>query len=92
MTQELIRTRCAAGWLIVTENAIRIERGGLGGHQTVVPRAMLVAASMRMTAPSLFGKGGAATLTFAAQGTAAVIVQMVRLSDARRIMEILGFA
>ncbi len=95
MATELIRTRCTAGWLIVADTVILIERagiGGLGGQQTVIPRAMLVAASMRITSPSIFGKGGASTLTLVAQGMAAVTLAMVRTSDAQRIMAILGFA
>ena len=96
MAEEMLRTRCAAGWLIITERVIRIERkgllGGIGAQQTVIPHALLVAASMQVTAPSVFGKGGAATITLTAQGMTAVIVQMVLLKDARRVMELLGFA
>ena len=94
-SRELIRTRCTDGWLVVTETAIRVERKGFlgaGAKTTVLPRAALVAADSTNKLGSVFGQGGATTLTFTGQGMTILVAKMVNPRDAQRIMELLGFA
>lgn len=93
--EELVRTRCTAGWLVLTDSAIRIERkgllGGAGGQLQVLPRAGIVGVSMKNTVPSVFGQGGGGTLVFTGNGMT-IEAKMVNTKDARRILELLGFA
>jgi hypothetical protein len=91
---ELLRARCSAGWLIITDQAIRIERKGLlgaGGMQQMMPRQAIVGASLVNTYPAVFGKGGASTLTFTGMG-AMIEAKMVNAAYAKRIMRMLGYA
>ncbi len=91
---ELMRTRCTAGWLVITDQAIRIERKGFlgaGGRLDVLPRQSLVGAQMENKIPSVMGKGGATTLIFNGGGMT-IKAEMVNPGDARKIMELLGFA
>jgi 1,4-dihydroxy-2-naphthoyl-CoA synthase len=91
---EIFRTRCTAGWLIITDQAIRIERKGLfgaGSKMQVLPRQALIGVSMENKMAPVFGQGGATTMTFSGYG-AVLIAKMVVLKDARKIMELLGYA
>lgn len=92
---ELLRTRCSAGFLVITEQAIRIERKGLlgaGGRLDVLPRQAIVGVKLENKIAPLFGKGGGSTLIFSGQGTAFIRAEMVNAADAQRAMELLGFA
>lgn len=89
-----MRTRCTSGWLVITDQAIRIERKGLlgaGGKLDVLPRQALVGVDMTNKMASLMGMGGATTMTFSAAGKT-IKADMVNPKDAQKIMEILGFA
>ena len=93
----LLRTRCKAGWLVITQESIRIERGAqhgmsLGGHLWVMPRKKLTEVSGHQTMPSLFGAGGASTLVFTGQGGVVLRVELVNPKDAQRALELLGYA
>ena len=95
MAEELLRTRCTAGWLVITEQAIRIERKGVlgaGQRSDVLPRQALVGAKMENKMAPIFGKGGGSTLIFSGQGNMFIRADMVNPADARRAMELLGFA
>ena len=94
-SSEIFRTRCTAGWLIITEAAIRIERKGLfgaGSALQVLPRAQLSGASMENTMAPILGQGGATTLVFTGYGNAVLVAKMVVYKDALRVMELLGYA
>ncbi len=91
---ELMRTRCTAGWLVIIDQAIRIERKGIlgaGGRLDVLPRQSLTGAKMENKMASIMGKGGASTLIFNGMGMT-IKADMVNPGDARKIMELLGFA
>lgn len=95
MAEELLRTRCTAGFLVITDQAIRIERKGMlggGGRSDVLPRQALVGAKMENKFAPVFGKGGGSTLIFSGQGNMVIKAEMVNAADAKRAMELLGFA
>ena len=91
---DLLRTRCTAGWLVITDQAIRIERKGFlgaGGKLDVLPRQSLVGAKMENKMAPVFGKGGATTMIFSGMGMT-IKAEMVNPGDAQKIMELLGYA
>lgn len=91
---ELLRTRCTAGWLVITEQAVRIERKGLlgaGGRSEVLPRQSLTGATLQNKMGSIMGKGGASTLVFNGMGMT-IKADFVNPGEGRKIMELLGFA
>jgi hypothetical protein len=92
---ELLRTRCTAGFLVITDQAIRIERKGIlgaGGRLDVLPRQAIVGVKLENKVMPVFGKGGGSTLIFNGQGNAFIRADMVNAADARHVMELLGFA
>jgi hypothetical protein len=91
---DLFRTRCKAGWLVITEQAVRIERKGIlgaGKLSQVLPRQALVSATSENKLPGILGQGGMTTLTFTGYG-AILKAEMVNPKDAQNIMTMLGYA
>ena len=82
---DLLRTKCAQGTLIITENQIKIE----GRKAQTLQRASFTGIDSQQTVPAVFGRGGAMTLTFHGPG---VVIQatMVPLSDAKKILQLLS--
>ena len=81
-------------WLVITDQAIRIERKGFlgaGGRLDVLPRPSLIGAKMESGVAPVFGKGGATTMIFSGMGMT-IKAEMVDPGDAKKIMELLGFA
>jgi hypothetical protein len=94
-TQPLLRTRCTAGWLIITRDTIRIERKnvfGEGGLWGIMPRKNLVGATRTKRLAALYGRGGFNTLTFTNSGGMSLHAKMVNSTDAREAMRLLGYA
>jgi hypothetical protein len=88
--QELIRTRCAQGWLVITDEFIRIELRGSFSRQTTLYRSMLTGIDSRVTMPTFFGlTSGAAELIFHGQGTENLKATMVKLKVAQEIVGLL---
>ena len=91
---DLFRTRCKAGWLVITDQAVRIERKGIlgaGKLSQVLPRQALIGAKSENKYPAIFGQGGMTTLTFTGDG-AVLQAEMVNPKDASYIMTMLGYA
>jgi len=91
----LLRTRCSAGWLVITEQAVRIERKGFlgsGKRSEVLPRQSLVGAILQNQFGAILGRGGASTLIFTGSGGMMIKANMVNPADAERAMSLLGFA
>ena len=95
---ERLRTRCAEGWLIITDDAVRLERGGVrsrsgaGAHVEVMPRTGLVGATRQNRLPALFGRGGVNTLIFINIGGQRLIAHTVTSAAAQEALTILGYA
>ncbi|MGO8948932.1 MAG: hypothetical protein ACLQUY_15040 [Ktedonobacterales bacterium] len=92
---DLLRTRCTAGWLVITEGAVRIERKGLlgaGGRSEVLPRQSLTGATLQNRMGSVMGHGGGSKLIFTGMGGMVIKADFVNPADAERAMSILGFA
>jgi len=92
---ELLRTRCSTGWLIITEETVRIEREaflGVGGYLEVLPRSTLVGATVENMIAPVFGKDGGSTLTLTAAGGALLQAKLVHPEEAQRALALLGFA
>ncbi len=83
MPQELMRTRCAQGQLIITDTAIIIELAALGtGHRDILMRSALTGVDVKKV---MFT---AATITFSGQGKT-MQATMVKAKDAERIQALL---
>ncbi len=92
---ELLRTRCSTGWLIITEETVRIEREaflGVGGYLEVLPRSTLVGATVENMIAPVFGKDGGSTLTLTAAGGALLQAKLVHPEEVQRALALLGFA
>jgi hypothetical protein len=88
---ELIRAKCNTGHIVITENAIRFETNLFGKGQKSLSRSMLTGVQMKAY-PKLLGLGGKyADLTFYGQGSEVVVVQVVKVDEAKRIVELLGY-
>ncbi len=96
--QYLLRTRCTAGWLIITDEAVRLERAGGAGSRVpgamaqMMPRQGIVGATMKVRLPALFGHGGATDLTFTNMGGMMLVARYVKPADARTALALLGYA
>ncbi len=92
--EELLRTRCTGGWLIITRDTIRIERKGVlgaGSLSLALPRQSLTGVTYRNTVAPMFGFGGGGTLTFTATGGNMLEAAAVAHKDAQRIKTLLGY-
>lgn len=85
--QELIRTRCTQGWLVITDDYIRIELGNL--RQQTLYRSSLVGVDSQRGAPSFFGKGGGVNIIFRGQGLDVLKADLVKPSVAQEIVGML---
>jgi hypothetical protein len=91
----LLRTRCSAGWLVITEQAVRIERKGFlgsGKRSEVLPRQSLVGAILQNRFAAIMGRGGASTLIFTGYGGMVIEAHLVNPVDAEYAMSLLGYA
>jgi hypothetical protein len=87
MSQELFRTRCKQGTLIITDEYIRIELGSL--QQSTLYRSMLTGIDSQMGVPSLFGLGGGTNLVFHGQGAEILHADLVNPKVAKEIVGML---
>lgn len=85
---EIIKTRCKQGSLSVTENMIKI---GLWGREQSMSRSALTGIDYKLVMMSLFGLGGAATLTFHGQGGERMVASFVNPRKAKEVMRMLGY-
>lgn len=85
----LIETCCAAGKLIITDDLIRTQLGSLKSES--LSRSNLVGLDYKMVAPSIFGMGGGANLTFHGKGGERLEAKYVKIKDAKQIMQLLGY-
>src|SRR5260221_2316024 len=85
--QELIRTRCKQGQLVITDETITIELklGGLQIKQQTLYRSSLVGIDSKLRAMSFFGLGGGINLVFRAQGAGMLIAELVKPKEAQDI-------
>lgn len=84
---ELFRTRCVQGWLVITEEAVRIELPGQI-HQRILYRSALTGIESKVGAISIFGLGGGTNLTFHA-GIETLHADLVKPGVAREIVAML---
>jgi hypothetical protein len=84
-----IRTRCAQGTLIVTNESIRIELGKL--RQQSLARSALTGIESGMAAPSVFGLGGGTNLIFHGKGGERLQANFVNPGKAEEIKRMLGY-
>jgi hypothetical protein len=85
---ELAKARCKQGAIVVTESMIKI---GMWGREQSLPRQFLTGIDYKLVAMSLFGLGGAATLTFYGMGGERLIASFVKPKKAKEIKALLGF-
>jgi hypothetical protein len=83
---ELIRTRCAQGALIITDEYIRVQLGGIMGRQRTLYRASMTGIDSCIVAPSIFGRGGGMSLTFHGTGAERLEAGYVGMKDAQEIV------
>jgi hypothetical protein len=91
----LLRTRCREGHLIITENAVTIERkgfAGMGGYRESVARATITEVQRVQGMPALFGMGGGSKLTITTASGKQLVAHLVPPADAERALVILGYA
>jgi hypothetical protein len=95
---DLLRTRCTAGWLVITDEAVRIERAGgtkgwiPGAMAQMMPRAGIVGATINVRIPAIFGQGGGSDLTFTNMGGMVIVARTVKPRDAQEALRLLGYA
>ena len=87
MAQELIRTRCKQGKLVITDEYIRVELGGL--RQSTLYHSMLTGIDSAMAVPSVFGMGGGTNLVFHGQGAEVLHADLVNPKVAQQIVDLL---
>lgn len=86
--RELIKVRCHQGHITVTDNMVKM---GLWGQERSLSRAAITGVDYKLVMMSLFGLGGAATLTIHGQGGERMVATFVPPSKAKEIMRILGY-
>lgn len=84
-----IRTRCKQGFLIVTDQAIKIELGQL--NQQSLARSALTGIDAAMGMPSVFGLGGGTNLVFHGKGGERLQADLVKPNIAKEIKSKLGY-
>ncbi len=89
--QELIRTRCKQGQLVITDETITIELklGGLQIKQQTLYRGSLVGIDSKLGAMSFFGLGGGINLVFRGQGADVLKADLVKPRVAQEILGML---
>lgn len=89
--EELIKTRCKEGWLLITEEAIIVELTTFG--KTLKSEMMLRSAFVDLDAKAvgmtLLYKKPAMNLTFHGQGGKVIMAGMVKGEDAQKIITLL---
>lgn len=87
--QELIRTRCTQGHLVITEDYIRVELGGPFPKQQTLYRSSLTGIDSNVAVPSVFGLGGGVNLVFHGQGIERLHANLVKRKVAQEIVGML---
>ena len=86
-----IRTRCTQGFLVVTDEYIRLEQRGmflLPKHHTIL-RSQLTGIDSKIVLPSTFGRGGTMNLVFHGTGLERLQASFVKEKDAQQILSML---
>ncbi len=87
--QEYFRVRCKQGWLVITDEYIRIYLGGLLAKQQTLYRQVLTGIDSRVAVPSIFGFGGGVNLVFHGQDVERLHASMVKPKVAQEIVGML---
>ncbi len=87
--QEYFRVRCKQGWLVITDEYIRIYLGGLLAKQQTLYRQVLTGIDSRVAVPSIFGLGGGVNLVFHGQGVERLHADLVKPKVAQEIVGML---
>lgn len=85
---ELFRTRCKQGFLIVTEQQVRVELGQL--KQQSLSRSSITGVDSVLAVPSLFGMGGGTNLVIHGMGGERLHADLVKPNIAREIVSLLN--
>ena len=86
--QELIRTRCKQGWLVITDEFIRVELPG-GIQQRTLYRSSLTGIDSKIAVFPIFGFGGGVNLVFHGQGAEWLEADLVKPKMAWEIVGLL---
>jgi len=89
MSNPIITTRCAQGRLIITDDLIRTQLGILKSES--LSRANLTGIDHQIAAFPIFGLGGGMHLTFHGKGGERLEAKFVKIKDAKRIIQLLGY-
>lgn len=87
--QPLIEARCKQGKIIITDQMIRVQLGGLQSQS--MARSSLVGVDYKLAVPSIFGLGGGADLIFHGKGGERLHAGLVKIKVAKQIMQLLGY-
>lgn len=83
MQENIIKTRCTQGWLILDEQGLHIE--GPRVNQSL-SRGLITNYRTRQEVPSIFGMGGGVELTVQERGGNTLQANMVKPKDAEKII------
>jgi len=90
-TNEIIRTKCNTGQLVITDKAIKVETKWIGQSTKMLSRDRIIGVDI-MPYPKVLWIGGKyADLTFYGQGSEVIKAQIVKIDVARQIVEMLGY-
>ena len=86
--QELIRTRCKQGHLVITDEHIRTELPG-GIRQAILYRSSLTGVDSNVAVFPMFGLGGGTNLIFHGKGGEVLHADLVKPKVAQEIVGML---
>lgn len=90
MSQELFRTRCTKGHIVIYDDKVSVELNALGiVNSETIQRNQITGVDVKTTHASMMGFGGAGVVTINSTGDKSVEARMVKLKDAKRIREML---
>ncbi|HRN90065.1 MAG TPA: hypothetical protein PK543_00040 [Candidatus Saccharibacteria bacterium] len=91
MSQELFKTRCTKGHLVIYDDKVSVELNSLGvDNSETIQRNQITGVEIKTTHSSLMGFGGVAQILINSTGDKSIEVKMVKLKDARHIKSLLS--
>lgn len=89
--EELLKTRCTKGSLIIRPNEVTIELKSLGVHNVQKLNIdEITGVEIKTVFASLFGIGGAASVTIYGRSDQKLVAKMVKLKDAKKAEELVS--
>jgi hypothetical protein len=91
MSNELLKTRCDKGHVIVYDDKVTVGFDKLGFEKSeTLARESIIGVDIKTTAPSIMGLGGGATVTIHSTGGKSIELRMVKPKDAKYMKNLLG--